>query len=150
MCNFESHNRNSLSDHYVEVHGAEATKEQLKPKTKSPATTSLSSSSISPSMKNQNYLMSAVADDHYQIVPESTQTSYESTLTTCSNSGSLQVTSLPTTNSTNYTALATTPYTPLEGDLSTNVNSNLNVADEFIVLADGSVEKVMGKGIYTR
>lgn len=149
LCSFESHNRNSLSDHYIEVHGVEATKEQLKPKTKSPVTTSSSFSSNRALMKNDDYLMETNTNDQYQILSDTTQSPYDTRPTTfSSSSGSQQVNALSTTTETNYAALTTTPYSSIDGDPSSNVNSDLNIADEFIVLADGSVEKVMGKGMH--
>ncbi|XP_037811361.1 uncharacterized protein LOC119603409 [Lucilia sericata] len=151
MCSFESHNRNGLAEHYIQVHGIEATKEQLKPKTKTSATTS-SSSYIATSTAiycNQEQMMGAIKNEHFQILPEDAQqqqqTSYETfnTNTTC-DTGSLQMSTIITTAQPNFNT-----FNALVGDQLNNITNtaDLGIANEFMVMPDGSLEKVMNKGV---
>ncbi|XP_065367956.1 uncharacterized protein LOC135960566 [Calliphora vicina] len=145
ICSFESHNRNSLCDHYIQMHGIEASKEQLKPKTKI-STTSFSSPAT---ITSQDQTMGAITNEHFQILPEDTteQTSYETftTNTVCS-SGPLQVSTIITTAHPNYSTI-TAPFTALEGDINSVSTNDLSMANEFMVMADGSLEKVINKGV---
>lgn len=173
MCSFESHHRNSLSDHYLQIHGLEASKEQLKPKTKTSATSSsLPNNAPTHTTTTQDQmLMGAIKNEHFEILtnddtitqppssapltssaPKQDQSSYGAftSNTLCSTTtGPLQVSTIITTNIPNMNTITTTPFNNLEGDLNTVVgnNNDLSMANEFMVMADGSLEKVMNKGM---
>lgn len=148
MCTFESHKRSYLAEHYNQDHGVEASNEQLKPKTKT---------FNSATIKSEDSMMGATKNEHFQVLPDNNQQpqltfmdSYKNQLManaiTSSYSEPLEEATYLATDSNQQNFNTISQFSSIEGDL-TAVSNDLSIGNEFIVMADGTVEEVMGKGM---
>ncbi|XP_075167413.1 uncharacterized protein LOC142239507 [Haematobia irritans] len=183
LCTFEHHQRHNLMEHYLLVHGVEATPEQLKPTTKtSPpnksvtltTTTSQCDSTIREQIKLQTqpqacqvYVEAPTIQNTQDIIYTTTLHQSQSqtnrnfiyTTTTATTDTSANATSaignsmegnLNSTTTTSLFAPTNTDnftFNTFEGDHLNGPNDPNIVSNEFIVMADGAVENVMGKGV---
>ncbi|XP_061401779.1 zinc finger protein 236-like [Musca vetustissima] len=175
LCGFEHHQRTQLIQHYQLTHGVEPTPEQLKPKTKitppNNSSNTTSSSSISSTVTRHS------ASDNRQQFSQQTLTNAGEVFVenlpaaAAQNTHEIIYTSAPQNQNIVYATAINTQTTPLEGNpaattifaqpngeaftFNSNFDGNLNVqnndanvvGNEYIVMADGSVENVMGKGV---
>ncbi|XP_058979482.1 uncharacterized protein LOC101894807 [Musca domestica] len=170
LCGFEHHQRNHLIQHYQFTHGVEPTPEQLKPKTKiTPPIKSSNSTStrqtVNGSGQRQQFLQQPLSnsgevyvDNHqpvataqnsheiiYTSAPQNQNIVYATAINTQTTTAPLEGNAATTTIFAQTNGEAFTFNSGFEGNL--NMQNDTNVGNEFIVMADGSVENVMGKGV---
>lgn len=181
-CSFETHKRDQLVEHYQNIHGKDATREELKPKTKPqlaqqqahPDYSSLQNTQLPTAscttVQEQNEQMNT-----FKVLSNNTQTQIlnpNSSFTTFNAFGGSssvdsmlnplnQYTLTPTTAGATVLTLPSATTTvpsfnafdqnqfslqPFQVQPLTAAGTSASIGNEFIVMADGSVEQVFGKG----
>ncbi|XP_039954626.1 uncharacterized protein LOC120770962 [Bactrocera tryoni] len=161
LCSFECKKRTLLFDHYKLAHNTQATRDQLKPKTKQPMKKEQEIDSEDPITQEMEKIHNTQINEEYlnqtkYTVPEE-ELDMKLFLTPASSNGSAAAAYVEAA------AAATAVDVPAElhehrssitkdlhqyGTDQFNITANeLSVGNEFIVMADGTVEEVMGNGV---
>ncbi|XP_020718031.1 uncharacterized protein LOC101453298 isoform X1 [Ceratitis capitata] len=173
LCNFECKKRTLLFDHYKLAHHTQPTKEQLKPKTMQPNQAPIKreeeidfEDSIAKEMEkihnnqvNAEYLHDTQNEIQNQQQPQDINMKLFLTPTSSNASAAAAYVEAATAaTATDGSTETITVKTEHSASISTNLQqygteefniaaNELSVGNEFIVMADGTVEEVMGNGV---
>uniref|UniRef100_A0A0A1WMN7 Zinc finger protein 550 n=1 Tax=Zeugodacus cucurbitae TaxID=28588 RepID=A0A0A1WMN7_ZEUCU len=160
LCSFECKKRTLLFDHYKLAHNMQPTRDQLKPKTKQPVKKEHSDSEDPISQEMEKIHNTQINDEYmpntqYAVTEQQEDLDMKLFLTPASSNASAAyveaaaaATAIDVPTDTHEHRTSITKDLQQYGTDQFNITANeLSVGNEFIVMADGTVEEVMGNGV---